>query len=360
MGSKSVLLLGALVGSAIAYFCIQNNKELFTHKQPPKAVIQTEHQKETKYQEEDIEKALATQTQQVPSKEEKTVLKDPSYLYENGEHPRLVINANSKDETDDVMAIAEKYCNEEGCVREISFSDDTAQAPWLNQAKKITAFLADNNIPNGSISIHEKDISVSGEFSDENSKLKFQSLLKPLEAKGFKIIDNTTLTQPPKTEKIEIETVEVKIPEETVQQEEVIQPEVVEETKQEPKPVISIEQSQKKINDILNTNPVYFKRNSNEISLESKNILDKIIDIVNQNTEALSLEVSGHTDASGKASYNKWLSQQRAKAVKEYLIKNNIKAKNINAVGYGEERPVMADPYDKKNRRVTIEIKEGE
>ncbi len=358
MGSKSVLLLGALVGSAIAYFCIQNNKELFTQKPSPKAVVQTERQTE------DIEKALAQQSEQPPLKEEKITLKDPSYFYENGENPRLVINANSEDKTDDVLAIAEKYCNQEGCVREISFNDDTAKAPWLDQAKKITAFLAQNDIPKGSISINEKNINISGEFSDDNIRAKFRSLLKPFEAKGFKITDHTTLTKPveePKIEeKVEIETVEVEIPEQKIQEAKIAQPQIIEVPQEEPKPVVSVEQSQQKINDILNANPVYFKRNSNEISLESKKILDKIIDIVNQNSIPLSLEVSGHTDASGKASYNKWLSEQRANAVKNYLIKNNINVENINAVGYGEERPVMADPYDKRNRRVTIEIKEGE
>ncbi len=366
MGSKSILLLGTLVGSAIAYFCIQNNKELFTPKEP-KAAIKSEHVKVAaqKTQTKDIEQAIVSQTKHESAKEEKIIQKEPSYLYENGENPRLVINANSADETKEIAAIADKYCNVEGCVREISFERDIKKAPWLKQAEKITAFLASNSIPKGSISIHDKVVTISGEFNDEAKSAKFHSLVKSLEAYGFKITDHTSLIKPkeqpkPKIEIEEIkpEKIEVKIPEQEIEQEEIVQPEITEV--KEPSSAVEIEQNQQKINDILNTNPIYFKRNSNEISLQSKKILDKIIDIVNKNTQSLSLKISGHTDASGKASYNKWLSQQRANAVKEYLIKNNIQAKSINAIGYGEERPFTADPYDKRNRRVTIEIKKGE
>ncbi|MDX1904858.1 MAG: OmpA family protein [Thermonemataceae bacterium] len=50
--------------------------------------------------------------------------------------------------------------------------------------------------------------------------------------------------------------------------------------------------------------------------------------------------VEGHTDNVGNAAANKKLSQQRANAIKAYLVKKKIKADRITAVGYGSERPV--------------------
>lgn len=51
--------------------------------------------------------------------------------------------------------------------------------------------------------------------------------------------------------------------------------------------------------------------------------------------------IEGHTDSVGSAAMNKDLSQRRADAVRDYLIKNyNIDANRIKAVGYGPDRPV--------------------
>ena len=51
-------------------------------------------------------------------------------------------------------------------------------------------------------------------------------------------------------------------------------------------------------------------------------------------------EVSGHTDDRGTADYNKDLSQRRAKAVVDYLIKKGIAAGRLVSAGYGFERPL--------------------
>ncbi|MDY0301914.1 MAG: OmpA family protein [Trichlorobacter sp.] len=51
--------------------------------------------------------------------------------------------------------------------------------------------------------------------------------------------------------------------------------------------------------------------------------------------------IEGHTDSTGKAAYNKALSERRAKAVRDYIIKNyNIEDSRINVIGYGAEKPI--------------------
>lgn len=74
------------------------------------------------------------------------------------------------------------------------------------------------------------------------------------------------------------------------------------------------------------------------------------------------VEVAGHTDNVGKADANKKLSQARANAVAQSLIKDHgIDASRVSAVGYGSEQPLMdnssADGRT-QNRRVTAEIDE--
>jgi OOP family OmpA-OmpF porin len=70
--------------------------------------------------------------------------------------------------------------------------------------------------------------------------------------------------------------------------------------------------------------------------------------------------IEGHTDSVGSAAMNKDLSQRRAEAVRDYLIKNyNIEPSRIKAVGYGFERPIADNATAagrKMNRRIEAAI----
>ncbi len=66
------------------------------------------------------------------------------------------------------------------------------------------------------------------------------------------------------------------------------------------------------------------------------------------------IEVGGHTDTRGSEEYNQRLSERRALAVKNELIRNGVLDRRINAVGYGESRPISSDHA--MNRRVEITI----
>ncbi len=71
----------------------------------------------------------------------------------------------------------------------------------------------------------------------------------------------------------------------------------------------------------------------------------------------VNIEVAGHTDSRGSDEYNMSLSQQRADAVRNYLIKKGIGADRLTAVGYGESQPVADNATDEgrfKNRRVEL------
>jgi outer membrane protein OmpA-like peptidoglycan-associated protein len=68
----------------------------------------------------------------------------------------------------------------------------------------------------------------------------------------------------------------------------------------------------------------------------------------------LRLRVTGHTDRVGEPDKNQLLSEQRAAAVKDYLVKAGIAAERISTIGYGDARPLYPSP-DARNRRVEVE-----
>ena len=71
------------------------------------------------------------------------------------------------------------------------------------------------------------------------------------------------------------------------------------------------------------------------------------------------IEVSGHTDSTGKDAYNQDLSQRRAQAVSYILAQNGVMPQRMYVIGMGESRPVAtnATPNGRaKNRRVEIQI----
>jgi phage tail-like protein len=69
------------------------------------------------------------------------------------------------------------------------------------------------------------------------------------------------------------------------------------------------------------------------------------------------VKVEGHTDSVGAASTNQTLSQNRANAVKDYLVGQGVPAGQITATGYGEDRPIASNDTPagrSQNRRTQV------
>ncbi|HRB71093.1 MAG TPA: OmpA family protein [Flavobacterium sp.] len=69
--------------------------------------------------------------------------------------------------------------------------------------------------------------------------------------------------------------------------------------------------------------------------------------------------IEGHTDSDGKDAFNQKLSEDRAKAVKDYLIENGIDFERLSSIGYGESKPIDTNKTAKgkaNNRRVEVKL----
>lgn len=110
---------------------------------------------------------------------------------------------------------------------------------------------------------------------------------------------------------------------------------------------------------IIELKNIFFDVNKWDLKAESKAELQKIISFLKANP-TLKVEFSGHTDNSGDKVFNKTLSNNRAKAIYDYVIeKGPIPATNLSYKGYGDTKPKAANdsPENKaKNRRTELKI----
>jgi outer membrane protein OmpA-like peptidoglycan-associated protein len=110
---------------------------------------------------------------------------------------------------------------------------------------------------------------------------------------------------------------------------------------------------------IIELKNIFFDVNKADLKAESKAELQKIIAFLKANP-TLKVEFSGHTDNSGDKVFNKTLSNNRAKAIYDYVIeKGSILAANLSYKGYGDTKPKAPNdsPENKaKNRRTELKV----
>ena len=101
------------------------------------------------------------------------------------------------------------------------------------------------------------------------------------------------------------------------------------------------------------------------LSNESKEILDKVADIILNEILTVApkakVRVEGHTDNTGTTEHNQTLSENRAKSVVDYLIEKGIPAESIYSAGFGESHPIDTNDTAEgraQNRRTEVRIGE--
>ncbi|MEO8421556.1 MAG: OmpA family protein [Hyphomicrobium sp.] len=103
---------------------------------------------------------------------------------------------------------------------------------------------------------------------------------------------------------------------------------------------------------------VHFGHGRAMLDTAGKALIDRLIGALNICPEA-KISVSGHADASGLSRRNLALSKHRARAVANYMTQKGIDAGRLNAIGYGDKRPVVPNDTQAnmaKNRRIELAI----
>lgn len=108
---------------------------------------------------------------------------------------------------------------------------------------------------------------------------------------------------------------------------------------------------------VMSLNAISFRSGKITIEPASFPVLVKVSEAIKLFPIA-SLIVEGHTDSAGSDSANLLLSQDRADAVRQYLISNlGVSAEKVSSVGYGESKPIANNETDTgraRNRRIDI------
>lgn len=119
-------------------------------------------------------------------------------------------------------------------------------------------------------------------------------------------------------------------------------------------PEDDIEKEEIKVGEVIVLEGINFETNRWAITPESETILMKAYNTMKNNPK-IEVEISGHTDSRGSNSSNQVLSENRANAVKEWLVTKGIESSRITTVGYGEDKPMVPNDSPEnmlKNRRI--------
>jgi outer membrane protein OmpA-like peptidoglycan-associated protein len=131
------------------------------------------------------------------------------------------------------------------------------------------------------------------------------------------------------------------------------------------KPTLSINKRPKNAlvkiqgNELKLSDKILFETDSAKILGQSSALLEEIAEVLSKNPNLEQVEIQGHTDNTGGRELNQRLSDSRANAVRDWLIKAGINAGRLTAKGYGQDKPLapnVTEANRARNRRVQFII----
>lgn len=133
-------------------------------------------------------------------------------------------------------------------------------------------------------------------------------------------------------------------------------PVIIVEEKAVDTPVVTIPNSHQRIAEIATQ--IQFGFGSIKVDSAYYPALNEIVDLLKAD-RSMKLIIEGHTDDRGLPERNKLVSQQRANAIRNYLISKGINADRLKSVGFGPDKPIADNSTEEgraKNRRVVFTI----
>jgi OmpA-OmpF porin, OOP family len=116
---------------------------------------------------------------------------------------------------------------------------------------------------------------------------------------------------------------------------------------------------QQLFSDLLAKGKIRFESGRASIDPDSAGLLDRLVEIAMRCPTA-DIEIAGHTDSDGEDTFNQTLSEKRAQAVADYLVKAGLPASRFTATGYGSSQPVASNETDEgkaQNRRIDFLVR---
>jgi OmpA-OmpF porin, OOP family len=116
---------------------------------------------------------------------------------------------------------------------------------------------------------------------------------------------------------------------------------------------------QQLFSELLGKARIRFESGKADIAADSAGLLDRLIETALRCPNA-NIEVAGHTDADGEEAANQALSEKRAQAVADYLVKAGLPANRFTPVGYGSTRPIAGNDTEQgkaQNRRIDFVVR---
>ncbi|MBS1233493.1 MAG: OmpA family protein, partial [Bacteroidetes bacterium] len=115
-----------------------------------------------------------------------------------------------------------------------------------------------------------------------------------------------------------------------------------------------------RVGEVVVLKNIFYETDSYALKKESKVELDKLVKFLAENPQ-IRIEISGHTDNIGSPGYNQALSDNRSKAVADYLMRAQVAKDRLVCKGYGLSQPIDGNDTEEaraRNRRTEIKIVE--
>ena len=116
---------------------------------------------------------------------------------------------------------------------------------------------------------------------------------------------------------------------------------------------------QQLFSELLSKGKIRFEQARANLDPDSTALLDRLIEIALR-CPTTNIEIAGHTDGDGEDGFNQALSEKRAQAVVDYLVKAGLPATRFTAVGYGSTQPVVGNDTEEgkaQNRRIEFLVR---
>jgi OmpA-OmpF porin, OOP family len=110
---------------------------------------------------------------------------------------------------------------------------------------------------------------------------------------------------------------------------------------------------------LLAKGKIRFESGRATIDPDSAGLLDRLIETALR-CPSTNIEIAGHTDADGEDGFNQALSEKRAQAVTDFLVKAGLPAERFTAMGYGSTQPVAGNDTEEgkaQNRRIDFVVR---